>query len=202
MSVVTLSVQNNAKLLQKLTTGFKRIINWNKYQSKPTLQTRKRYLNYLTDPSFQGVNWLFVFSFENDVYQKSYRKYFLATVKIEEYNVITDGKNFFDHPIKNYLRTYEDIQKIATGQGDDKITSCLLNYNCFKDCYKTTAINLSKQQALDADPKPLIWMRRFRSRRTYGNACHHWKSKRTRFRFFTRNCESAAVLFCFNIIIK
>ena len=53
MSVVTLSVQNNAKLLQQLTTGFKRTINWNKYQSKPTLQARKQYLNYLTDPSFQ-----------------------------------------------------------------------------------------------------------------------------------------------------
>ena len=58
--VVTLSAQDNAKLLQQLKTGFKRTINWNKYQSEPTLQTPNQYLSYLIDPSFQGVNKLFV----------------------------------------------------------------------------------------------------------------------------------------------
>ena len=81
MSVVTLSVQNNAKLLQQLTTGFKRTINWNKYQSKPTLQTQSRCLNYLIDPSFQGVNRLFVLSFENYAHWRSHKRYFLPTLK-------------------------------------------------------------------------------------------------------------------------
>ena len=62
----TLSTQDNAKLLQQLKSGFKTTINWNKYQSKPESLKRNQYLNYLISPSFQGVNSLFVLSFEND----------------------------------------------------------------------------------------------------------------------------------------
>ena len=79
--VVSLSAQDNSKLLQQLKTGFKRTINWNKYQSKPTLQTQNRCLNYLIDPSFQGVNRLFVLSFENYAHWRSHKRYFLPTVK-------------------------------------------------------------------------------------------------------------------------
>ena len=64
-----------------------------------------------------------------------------------------DGKNFFDQPVKNDKVTYENIRKIATGQGDDYTTDCLLDYTYFKQYYKMVAIDLSKQQALDADPK-------------------------------------------------
>ena len=64
-----------------------------------------------------------------------------------------DGKNFFDRPIKNNKTTYENIRKIASGQGDDYTTGCLLDYTYFKDYYKMIAVDLSKQQALDADPK-------------------------------------------------
>ena len=63
-----------------------------------------------------------------------------------------DGKNFFDQPIKNDLIAYENIQKIAPGQGDDYTARCLLDYNYFKNHYKMIAIDLSKQQALDAVP--------------------------------------------------
>ena len=63
-----------------------------------------------------------------------------------------DGKIFFDQPINSDLKTYENIRKIATGQGDDYATGCLLDYSYFKDHYKMIAIDLSKQQALDADP--------------------------------------------------
>ena len=59
--VVTLSAQDNEKLSKQLKTGFKITINWKKYQSEPTLQTQNQYLNYLIDPSFQGVNRLFVY---------------------------------------------------------------------------------------------------------------------------------------------
>ena len=66
-----------------------------------------------------------------------------------------DGKNFFDQPVKNDKVTYENIRKIATGQGDDYTTGCLLDYIYFKNYYKMIAIHLSKQQALDADPKAI-----------------------------------------------
>ena len=64
-----------------------------------------------------------------------------------------DGKNFFDQPINSMNKTYENIRKIATGQGDYYPTGCLLDYSYFKDHYKMIAIDLSKQQALDADPR-------------------------------------------------
>ena len=66
-----------------------------------------------------------------------------------------NGENFFDQPIKNNKVTYENIRKIAIGQGDDYTTGCLLDYSFFADTYKMIAVNLSKQQALDADPRAI-----------------------------------------------
>ena len=68
---------------------------------------------------------------------------------------MTDVQNVCDQPIRNDLITYDNIRQIATDQGDDDTTGCLLDYNYFKKYYKMIAINLSKQQALDADPKPI-----------------------------------------------
>ena len=69
--------------------------------------------------------------------------------------IVMDVKNFFDHPVKSDMITYDNIRKIATGQGDDYTIGCLLDYNYFKKHYKMIAIDLSKQQALDADPKSI-----------------------------------------------
>ena len=66
-----------------------------------------------------------------------------------------DGKNFFDQPVKNDKVTYENIRKIATGRGDEYPTGCLLDYIYFKNYCKMIAVDLSKQQALDADPKAI-----------------------------------------------
>ena len=66
-----------------------------------------------------------------------------------------DGKNFFDQPVKNDLVTYENIRKIATGQGDDYTNGYLLDYIYLKNYYKMIAVDLSKQQALDADLKAI-----------------------------------------------
>ena len=66
-----------------------------------------------------------------------------------------DGQNICDQPIKNDLRTYDNIPKSAIGQGNDNTAGCLLDYNYFKKYYKVIAIDLSKQQALDADPKAI-----------------------------------------------
>ena len=66
-----------------------------------------------------------------------------------------DGKNVFDQPVKSDVRRYDNVGKIAIGQGDDYTTGCLLDYNYFNKYYKMIAIDLSKQQALDADPKAI-----------------------------------------------
>ena len=66
-----------------------------------------------------------------------------------------DGKNLFDQPVKNDKVTYENIRKITIGQGDDYTTGCLLDYTYFEKYYKMTAVDLSKQEVLDADPKAI-----------------------------------------------
>ena len=153
--VVTLSTQDNAKLLPQLKSGFKRTISWNKYLSKPELLAQNPNLNYLVEPSFQGVKRLFVLAFENDAQRTSNKIYYLPNVEIKYYNVMIDGKNVFVQLVKNNKVTYENIRKIATGKGDDYTTGCLLDYIYFKNYYKMIAVDLSKQQALDADPKAI-----------------------------------------------
>ena len=153
--VVTLSTQENTKFLQQLKSGFKRVINWNKYLSKPELLAPNQNLNHLVEPSFQEANRLFVLAFENDDHRISTKRYNLPTVEIKDYDIVINGENFFDQPIKNNKVTYENIRKIVTGQGDDYTTGCLLDYSYFADTYKMIAVDLSKQQALDADPRAI-----------------------------------------------
>ena len=153
--VVTLSTQENTKLLQQLKSGFKRVINWNKILSKPELLRQDPNLNHLVEPSFQGVNRFFVLAFEDDTQRTSHSGYYLPNFEIKDYNIMINGENFFDQPIKNNKVTYENITKIATGQGDDYTTGCLLDYSYFMDTYKMIAVDLSKQQVLDADPRAI-----------------------------------------------
>ena len=153
--VVTLSTQENTKFLQQLKSGFKRVINWNKYLLKPELLAQNPNLNNLVEPSFQGTNRLFVSAFENDDDRTSDDEYYLPTVEIKDYNIVINGENFFDQPIKNNKITYDNISKIATGQGDDYTTGCLLDYPYIANTYKMIAVDLSKQQALDADPRAI-----------------------------------------------
>ena len=153
--VVTLSTQDNTKLLPQIKSDFERIITWNKYKAKPELLAQYANLNHLPEPSFQGINRLFVLAFENDEQRISNKRYYIPNIEIKDYNGMIDGKNFFDQPIKNDKVTYENIQKIAMGQGDDYTTGCLLDYAYFKKYYKMIAIDLSKQQVLDADPRAI-----------------------------------------------
>ena len=117
--VVTLSTQDNAKLLPQLKSGFKRTISWNKYLAKPELLPQNANLNHLTEPSFQGVNRLFVLEFENDEQRTSNERYYIPNVEIKDYNIMIDKKKYFDQPIKNDKVTYENIRKNTIGQGDD-----------------------------------------------------------------------------------
>ena len=155
ISVVTLSVQDNAKLLEHLKSGFQTAINWSKSAPKVTAEQRNQYLNFLIIPNFQVVNRLFVLSFEDTNGRTSYKRYYFSLVEIKSYNVVTDGRNFFDQPVKNNLITCYNTWKISTGQGDDCTTGCLLDYNYFNNYHKMIAIDLSKQQALHADPKTI-----------------------------------------------
>ena len=100
-------------------------------------------------------------------------------------------KNFFDQPIKNNKITYENIRKVASGQGDDYTTGCLLDYTYLRDVYKMIAKDLSKQQALDSDHKPI---QQINFSANLGGAGDTWiyfileEAKETR--LFTRNCKS------------
>ena len=153
--VVTLSTQDNSKLIPQLKSGFERTINWNKYLGNPELLAQNPNLNHLIEPSFQGVNRLFVLAFENDDERTSNKTYYIPNVETKDYNVMIDEKNFFDQPINNMIKTYENIRKITIGQGDDYTTGCLLDYTYFRKYCKMIAVDLSKQQALDADPKAI-----------------------------------------------
>ena len=105
LSIVSLSTQDNAKLLRQLKSGFKRTINWNNYQLKVSIKKRNQYLDYLIDPSFQGVNILFVLSFQVITYRIRHTRYFLPKVEIKGYNIMIDGQDIFDQPVKNDMRT-------------------------------------------------------------------------------------------------
>ena len=153
--VVTLSTRENTKFFQQLKSDFKRVINWNKYLSKPELLAQNPNLSHLVEPSFQGVNRLFVLAFEDDAQRAAHDSYYLPTVEIKDYNIVINGENFFDQPIKNNKVRYDNIRKIATGQGDDYPPGCMLDYSYFADTYKMIAVDLSKQQALYADPRAI-----------------------------------------------
>ena len=129
---VTLSIQDNAKLLQELISGFNRTINLNKYQSKVTIQAQNKSLDYLIHSIFQEVKRLSALLFEDNVARTAHRKYFLPKVEINDDNSVVDGKNIFDEPLKNYVRIYGNIQKIA-GQEDDYETGCLLDHPYFRN---------------------------------------------------------------------
>ena len=85
--VVTLSTQDNAKFLPQLQSGFKRKINWSKYLPKPESLEQNPDLNYLVEPSFQGINTFFVLAFDNDEPRESNKRYYLSNVEIKDYNL-------------------------------------------------------------------------------------------------------------------
>ena len=90
--MVTLSTKDNAKLLQQLKSGFKRVINWNRYLPTPELLAQNPNLNHLAEPSFQGGNRLFVLAFENDIQRTSSKGYYLLNVEIKDYNIMINGE--------------------------------------------------------------------------------------------------------------
>ena len=145
--VVTLSTKDDNNFLEQLKSEFKRTIRWNKCRSEMTNQTKTNHLNHLIDPTFTKVNRLFVLSFENEEDRTSFSKYYVPKVEIKDFNVLIDGKSFFDVPVKNKEEAYEKIMSIS--KNNDYTTGNLLDYEYFSKHYKLIAIDLSKQIELE-----------------------------------------------------
>ena len=115
----------------------------------------------MKDLKDQSGLFVFVLAFDNiengnkKVERDSHRKYFLPRVDITNCNVLIDGRSFYDQPINDQIKKYDEIRKIAAVQGDDYTTGYLLDYQYFKDHYQLTAVDLSKQKELDADPRAI-----------------------------------------------
>ena len=161
--VVTLSTKDNVNLTKQLNEGFKRSVCWNEYKSKIEKKAvdNNNVTGFHLDASFQGVNRLFVLAFndanndDDKVERDSHRKYFLPRVDIINYNVLIDGKNFYDKPINDQIKKYDEIRKFATRKGDDYTTGCLIAYQYFKYHYQLIAVDLSKQKEFDTDPRAI-----------------------------------------------
>ena len=144
--VVTLSKDDEIKLLTNLKSGFKREIIWNKYRSQMTTEAINNNLNILVDPTFTNVNRLFVLSYQTAGDRQSYSQFYLPKVMVKDYNFIIDKLAFFDLPIKTEEQAYEKIIDIS--RNNEYTTGNLLHYDYFKKYYKLIAIDLSKQQVL------------------------------------------------------
>ena len=139
--VVTLSKDDEIKLLTNLKSGFTREIEW-----KMTTEAFNNNLNILIDPTFTNVNRLFVLAYQTADDRQSFSQFYLPKVMVKDFNVIIDKLAFFDLPIKTEEEAYEKIIDIS--RNNECTTGNLLDYDYFKKYYKLFAIDLSKQQVL------------------------------------------------------
>ena len=158
--VVTLSKEDNKDFIEQQNKGFQRSIYWNEYKTKEKTEdadaNATKYINL--DPSFQGVNRLFLMAYNRAAGQATrdgQRKYYLPRIDLKKYNVIIDGRNFYDNPIESDIEKYTELRKVMIGKAEDYSTGSLLDYNYFNKHYKLVAVNLSKQKELDADPRAI-----------------------------------------------
>ena len=159
--VVTLSKKDNKDFIEQQNKGFQRSIYWNEYLIKEyneNAPANNTYKTFNVDPSFQGVNRLFVMEFStvaNNATRDGHQRYYLPRVDIKDYNAIIDGRNFYDNNINSDVEKYTELKKVMIGKGEDITTGSLLDYDYFKKNYKLVAIDLSKQKELDADPRAI-----------------------------------------------
>ena len=191
--VVTVSAENDNKLLEQLKTGFKRIIKWNIYRSEMSNQARNNNLNYLIDTIFTNVNRLFVLSLENENDRTSSSKYYVTKVEIKDFHLLIDGKPFFEIAVRNKEEAYEAIMEMMS-KNNNYATGNLLGYEYFPKHYKLIAINLSKQIELEnPDLKQQI---NFIGRLEEKNATMFFiieKKEETTFDFFTKFCDCCLI---------
>ena len=162
--VVTLSKEDNKDFIEQQNKGFQRSIYWNEYKTKEKNETVNDnnpatiVKDITLDPSFQGVNRLFAMACNSEIGQPTrngQQKYYLPRIDLNEYNVIIDGRNFYDNPIENDIEKYRELKKVMTGKGEDYTTGSLLDFNYFDKHYKLVTVDLSKQKELDADPRAI-----------------------------------------------
>ena len=158
--VVTLSKEGNKDFIEQQNKGFQRSIYWNEYKTKEINENADanvfKYINL--DPSFQGVNRLFVMAYNranNQPTRNGQQKYYLPRIDLEKYNVILDGRNFYDNPFESDIEKYRELKKVMIGKGEDYTTGSLLDFNYFDKHYNLVAVDLSKQKELDADPRAM-----------------------------------------------
>ena len=158
--VVTLSKEDNKDFIEQQNKGFQRSIYWKEYKTKEINETADgnvfKYINL--DPSFQGVNRLFVMAYNRENGQPTIngqRKYYLPRIDLEKYNVVIDGRNFYDNAIESDIEKYREFKKVMIGKGEDYTAGYLLDFNYFDKHYKLVAVDLSKQKELDADPRAI-----------------------------------------------
>ena len=144
--VVTLSKDDEIKLLTNLKSGFTREIIWNKYGSQMSTEAANSNLNILIDPTFTNVNRLFVLAYQTVDDRQSFSQFYLPKVMAKDFNVIIDKLAFFDLLIKIEEEAYEKIIDIS--RNNEYTTGNLLDYDYFKEYYKLIAFDLSKQQVL------------------------------------------------------
>ena len=112
----------------------------------------------ILDPSFQGCNKLFLMAYNTAACQATrngQRKYYFPRIDLKKYNVIIDGRNFYDNPIESDIEKYRELKKVMIGKGEDYTAGSLLDYDYFKKNYKLVAVDSSKQKELDADPRAI-----------------------------------------------
>ena len=133
--VVTLSKEDNKDSIEQQNKGFQRSIYWNEYKTKEQTENPGanvfKYINL--DPSFQGVNRLFVMAYSrannNQPTRNGQQKYCLPRIDLNKYNVIIDGRSFYDNPIESDIEKYRVLKKVMIGKGEDYTTGSLLDYN-------------------------------------------------------------------------
>ena len=158
--VVTLSKEDNKDFIEQQNKGFQRSIYWNEYKAKEINENADanvfKYINL--DPSFQGVNRLFVMVYnrvDGQPNRNGQGKYYLPRIGLNKYNVVIDGRNFYDNPIESNIEKHRELKKVMIGNGEDYTTGSLLDFTYFDKHYKLVAVDLSKQKELDADPRTI-----------------------------------------------
>ena len=158
---ITLSKEDNKDFIDQQNKGFQRSIYWNEYKTKEQNQNADnnvfKYINL--DPSFQGVNRLFVMAFSRENNNQPTRngpaKYYLPRIDLKKNNFIIDGRNFYDNPVENDVEKYRELKRVMIGKGEDYTKGSLLDFDYFKKHYRLVAVHLSKQKELDADPRAI-----------------------------------------------
>ena len=161
--VLTLNTENNNTLSRLLSEGFEKTVIWNEYKSKLeklNIPANDNSIKRTTlDASFQGVNKLLAAAYKTDdivrntYNQNSRTRYYLRRVEIKDYNVLKDGRNFYDQNVNSSIVRYNELLKMTTGTSEDYSIGCLLDYDYYLKDFNIVGIDFSHQAILDSDRK-------------------------------------------------